>query len=141
MAGKPGPETKLVKKMRDAGAAKYGTRLVTVKYHGDAYSEAGVSDLLCSLDGIFVACEVKSPETAAHKRATEEASIRHALVHGPTLKQRAFVARMLRSGACAGFAATVEQYMDMLEHAADMADGTAPRPCWGHNIDPDDLDL
>lgn len=141
MARKPGPETKLVKKMRDAGAEKYGSRLVTIKYHGDAFSEAGVSDLLVSLDGIFIACEVKSPEASTHKRATVEASIIHALTYGPTLKQRAFVKRMLRSGACAGFAATVPQFMDMLQHAADLGEGIVPRPCWGHNTDPDNLDL
>lgn len=131
---KSGPETALVKRMRDAGFAKYGPRLVTIKYFGDAYSEAGVSDLLCSLDGMFIACEVKSPEASTHKRKTVEASIEHALVHGPTLKQRAFVARMLKTGACAGFAATVEQFMEMLDHAESMTEGSAPRPCRGHNL-------
>lgn len=131
MAGKPGPETKLVAKMRKAGAAKYGERLVTIKYHGDAMAEAGVSDLLQCLDGVFVACEVKSPESSTHKRKTVEASVAHALEHGPTVKQRLFVARVLAAGGCAGFAATVEQYMEMLDHADRwVREGDT---CPGHN--------
>lgn len=107
---KPGPETKLVKKMRDAGAAKYGDRLVSIKYHGSAYSESGVSDLLNSLDGVFVAVEAKAPESYG-------GSIERALSKGPTIKQRAFVARVIASGGIAGFAATVEQYMEHLRAA------------------------
>lgn len=135
MSGKMGPETRLLNKMRDTAKKHYGPRFVVVKYHGSAMGEAGVSDTLCSLDGLFVAIEVKSPEASSHKRKTLEASIDHALRHGPTVKQRAFMARVLATGACGGFAATVEQYMDILEHAADMAAGDVPRPCWGHNMD------
>lgn len=105
--GKPGPETKLVKKMRDAGKAEYGDSLVTVKYHGSAYSEAGVSDLLCVLFGVFVACEVKAPESYG-------GSVERALAEGPTVKQRAFLARVKQAGGVAGVAATVEQFMDLL---------------------------
>ena len=126
------PETALVLKMRKAGRAKYGDRLVDIKYHGDAMSEAGVSDTLHCLDGVFVAVEVKSPESSTHKRKTLEASIEHALEKGPTVKQRLFVARVLAAGGCAGFAATVDQYMEILDHAADMAD--ARHPCAGHNV-------
>lgn len=128
-----GPETKLVRKMRKAAVDKYGERLVAINQHGDQFTEPGVSDVLASLDGLFVAIEVKSPESSTHKRKTVEASIEHALTHGPTVKQRLFVDRVLASGGCGGFAATVEQFMEILEHAEDMADGTAPRPCWGHN--------
>jgi len=129
-------ETALVLKMRKAGRAKYGDRLVDIKYHGDAMSEAGVSDILCCLDGVFVACEAKSPESSTHKRKTLEASIEHALEKGPTVKQRLFVARVLKSGGCAGFAATVEQFMEILDHAATrtpraIADYEA---CEGHNV-------
>lgn len=132
MAGKPGPETRLVAKMRDEGNAKYGERLVITKYFGDAYSEAGVSDLLCCLDGVFIACEVKSPESSQHKRKTVEASIEHALVHGPTLKQRAYVKRILAAGGVAGFAATVEQFMVVLACAAAVSRNQGP--CIGHNL-------
>lgn len=111
--GRPGPETKLVKKMRDAGHDKYGSRLVTVKYHGSEYSEAGVSDLLCCLDGVFVACEVKAPESYG-------GSVERALAEGPTIKQRAFISRIIATGGIAGVAATVEQFLDLLEKVDDM---------------------
>jgi len=109
---RPGPETKLVKKMRDAGKAKYGSRLVTIKYHGDEYSESGVSDLLCCLDGVFVAAEVKAPESY---RVNGEPSVERALEEGPTVKQRAFLRRVELTGGIAGVVATVEQFMDLLE--------------------------
>lgn len=131
------PETTLVLKMRKAGRAKYGDRLVDIKYHGDAMSEAGVSDTLHCLDGVFVAIEVKSPESSSHKRKTVEASIAHALEHGPTVKQRLFVARVLAAGGCAGFAATVEQYLDILAHAQSMQFHVAHGLDWtceGHNV-------
>lgn len=128
-----GAETALVLKMRKAGRAKYGERLVDIKYHGDAMSEAGVSDILCCLDGVFVAIEVKSPEASTHKRKTLEASIAHALEKGPTVKQRLFVARVLKAGGCAGFAATVEQFMEQLDHAYQMGQG-AVGYCDGHNV-------
>ncbi len=130
MAGKAGPETKLVKKMRDAGTKMYGPRLVDIKYHGSAYSEAGVSDLLNSLDGVFCAVEVKAPESYGN-------SVQRALTEGPTVKQRAFVKRVLASGGCAGFAATVDQFIEILAHAEEM---TLNRPlietdlCAGHYL-------
>jgi hypothetical protein len=127
------PETALVLKMRKAGRAKYGDRLVDIKYHGDAMSEAGVSDILCCLDGVFVAVEAKSPESSTHKRKTIEASIAHALEKGPTVKQRLFVARVLAAGGCAGFAATVEQFMEVLAHAEYRVYPEAGM-CEGHNV-------
>jgi hypothetical protein len=113
---KPGPEAKLVAKMREAGRAEYGDRLVTVKYHGSQFSEAGVSDLLCVLDGVFVACEVKAPESYS-------GSVDKAVQTGPTVKQRAFVARVQAAGGVAGFAASVEQFMDLLADAERVALG------------------
>lgn len=107
---KEGPETKLIKKMREAGQKKYGTRLVTVKYHGNQFGESGVSDLLNVLDGVFVAVEVKAPETYG-------GSVERALEKGPTTKQRLFVARVQKAGGVAGFAATVDQYLSFLETA------------------------
>jgi len=115
---KSGPETALVKRMRDAGQAEYGSRLVTVKYHGSMYGEAGVSDLLCVLDGVFVACEVKAPESYPVKG---QPSVEKALAEGPTLKQRAFVKRVIAAGGVGGFAATVEQFMELLARAESWA--------------------
>lgn len=118
-----GPETKLVKKIRDAAHAEYGKRLVDIKYHGSQFGEAGVSDLLCCLDGVFVAIEVKAPESYGN-------SVDRALELGPTVKQRLFVGRVLAAGGCGGFAATVEQAMEILA-CPDVAMG---RKCAGHNV-------
>lgn len=107
---KPGPETRLVKRMRDAGRDKYGERLVTIKYHGSQFGEAGVSDLLCVLDGVFVAVEVKAPESYG-------GSVERALREGPTVKQGAFLNRVGRAGGIAFVAATVEQFMAGLAEA------------------------
>lgn len=123
--GKQGPETKLVKKMRDAGAKKYGTDLVTVKYHGDMMGEAGVSDLLCCLYGVFIACEVKAPETYGN-------SVEKALEKGPTRKQRAFVARIVAAGGVGGFAADVPGFMALLDEAAGL---TLPPMYSGSDVD------
>lgn len=119
MAGKSGPETRLVKRMRDAGAAEYGNRLVSVKYHGSGYSEAGVSDLLNVLDGIFIAVEVKAPESYPVKG---KPSVERALDEGPTVKQRAFGARVEKAGGMFAVCATVEQFMAVLAEAAHRAE-------------------
>ena len=60
---KQGPEAKLIAKCRATARKKYGTRLVDIKYHGDIYAEAGVSDLLHVLDSVFCAVEMKAPES------------------------------------------------------------------------------
>lgn len=127
--GREGPETKLIKKQRDAGRDKYGDRLVTVKYHGSQFGEAGVSDLLCVLDGVFIANEVKAPETYGK-------SVEKALLKGPTVKQRLFVGRVLAAGGCGGFTADVEGFMVMLACAASVAQGFGP--CVGHNLNGQD---
>jgi hypothetical protein len=121
-------ETRLTDRMRKAGKAEYGDRLVLVKYHGDQYAKAGVSDLLGCLDGVFIAVEVKSPESYGD-------SAERALRDGPTVLQRVFIEHVLDAGGCAGFAATVEQYQDILDHAAERAEGTHGTwlPCEGHN--------
>lgn len=111
---KPGPETRLVRKMRKAGRDKYGTRLVTIKYHGSAVSEAGVSDLLCCLDGVFIAVEAKAPESYG-------GSVERALAEGPSLKQRAFLARIERAGGVPAVCATVEQFLETLAYAEEIA--------------------
>lgn len=111
-----GPETKLVNRMRKAAQEKYGDRLVVIKHHGSQFSEAGVSDLIGTLDGVFFACEVKAPESYGN-------SIERALQDGPTLKQRAFVQRVNRAGGIGGFAASVSGFLDLLEHAEMTAEG------------------
>ena len=124
-----GAETRLVRKMRAAGTDKYGERFVSVKYPSSSFGETGVSDLLCTLDGIAVVCEVKAPESYKVKGAP---SVHKALAKGPTLKQRLFVDKQLAAGAVAGFAADVEGFMVMLACAASKARN--PKwTCEGHN--------
>ncbi len=134
---KSGPETKLVKKMRDAGTERYGERLVTVKYHGSAYSEAGVSDLLCTLDGVFVACEVKAPESYKVKG---QPSVEKALAEGPTDKQREFIARVNRAGGVASVVATVEGFLETLALAESEACCNTPPAKMAGSEDPDPTD-
>jgi hypothetical protein len=103
-------ETRLTDKMRKAGTKQYGTRLVIVKYHGNEYSRSGVSDLLCCLDGRFIACEVKAPESYG-------GSIERALDAGPTVLQIAFIGHVMEAGGTAAVVATVEQFLDVLAAA------------------------
>lgn len=116
---KPGPETKLVKKMRDAGRDLYGQRLVTIKYHGDMMGEAGVSDLLCCLDGVFIAAEVKAPESYKVKG---QPSVEKAEATGGTVKQHLFIDRIVAAGGCGGVVASVEHFMDLLAVAAEIGE-------------------
>lgn len=135
---KQSAETRLVLKMRKAAREKYGSRLVDIKYHGDAMSEAGVSDILCCLDGIFVACEVKAPESY---KVRSQPSVHKALAKGPTLKQRLFINRVISAGGVGGFAADIEGFMVMLACAAARAHKPHEWACEGHNLDvqwPDD---
>lgn len=114
MAGKPGPETALIKKMRAESQPVYGSRLVVWKNHGSEFAEAGLPDLTGMLDGVFIACEVKAPESYG-------GSVDRALLRGPTIKQRAFIARVNEGGGIGWFAATVEQWMDGLAYADQFA--------------------
>lgn len=129
---KSGPETRLVSRMVKAARAEYGGALVIMNNHGGLYSANGVSDLTGCLNGTFWACEVKAPESYPVKG---EASAEKALLKGPTLKQRLFVKKVLDAGGCAGFAATVEQFMEVLAHADWLASGEGSGySCEGHNI-------
>lgn len=113
-----GPETELVKKMRKAGAAKYGERLVTTKQHGGSFSEVGVSDLLCVLDGIFIAAEVKAPDNYKVKGVP---SVEKAEATGGTVKQLLFIDRVIVAGGCGGVVASVEHFLDLLAVAEGLA--------------------
>lgn len=100
--GRPGPETRLLAKCRQEAQRRYGKRLVIVKYHGNEYSEAGVSDLLCCLDGTFIAVEAKAPDA---KR-------------GVTMKQAAFMDRVAEAGGYVAVVRSVEQFMAVLASVA-----------------------
>lgn len=104
-------ETRLTDRMRKDGAALYGSRLVLIKYHGNAYSQSGVSDLLGCLDGTFFACEVKAPESYPVKG---KPSVEKALEAGPTVLQRAFIGHVQDAGGYGWVAATREQFLEGL---------------------------
>ena len=93
-----GPETRLLNAARKAAQARYGERLVMVKYHGSEFSEAGVSDLLCCLDGRFLAAEFKAPDGK----------------HPVTVKQQAFGDRVLGAGGCFAVIRSVEGFLNCL---------------------------
>lgn len=93
-----GPETRLLNAARKAAQAKYGERLVIVKYHGSEFGEAGVSDTLCCLDGQFLAVEFKAPDGK----------------HPVTVKQRAFGDRVLRAGGAFAVVRSIEEFLDVL---------------------------
>lgn len=105
-----GPETKLVEKMRKAAIKEYGSDIEIVKYHGSQYTRAGVHDLLVCLHGVFIAVEVKAPESYG-------GSVEKALAVGPTMKQVSFGERIVAAGGVAACAATVEQFMEILWNA------------------------
>lgn len=98
-----GPETKVLNEMRKAATEKYGDRIAIVKYHGGPYSQAGVSDLLICLDGLFIAVEVKAPEGK----------------HPVTVKQKAFLDRIGRAGGYSAVCRTVEEFLAELADALD----------------------
>lgn len=101
-------ETRLTEQMTKDGYAVYGhERIVIVKYHGNEYSRGGVSDLLICLDGAFGACEVKAPESYG-------GSVERALDSGPSVRQQAFIRKVLDANGVAWVAATREQFLDGL---------------------------
>lgn len=110
MAGRAGPETKLIARMRKVALDLYGERLAVFKHHGGPYAQAGVADIIGVIDGVAIACEVKSPETYG-------GNVEKALREGPTAKQREFAARWNEAGGLAWFAATVDQFLAGLEAA------------------------
>lgn len=110
--GKPGPETKLVDKMRVRAKEIYGDRLVITTYHGGPFTQAGVSDLLVCLDGKFGACEVKAPE---NYKVKGKPSVEKALAEGPTTKQLAYIGRVNKAGGIACAAADMDGWLMFLE--------------------------
>lgn len=102
---KQGPEAKLIRQMRDKAKAEYGDRLVIVKYHGSQFGEAGVSDFLCCIDGVFVTVEVKTPTGIV------------------TPKQQAFGARVMNAGGLFAVCRTVEEFLETLGSAVSAVQG------------------
>jgi hypothetical protein len=98
--GKPGPETRLIAAIRKHVRATPEYRdVLIVKQHGSAFSEVGVSDLLCCVAGVFVAVEVKAPEGR----------------HPVSVKQQAFGDRVLKAGGAFGVVRSVEEFCEILD--------------------------
>lgn len=116
--GKSGPETRLVARMVKKAKEAYGDSIVIDNNHGGMYSATGRSDLTGCLFGVFWAVEVKAPESYKVKG---EPSVEKALEEGPTVKQRLYVKHVEDAGGVAGFAATVDQFMDILAAAEEKA--------------------
>lgn len=74
------PESRLQRKIRATLEAVY-PQSVWFKYHGGAFTRAGIPDLIGVVDGRFCALEVKRPG------------------EGPSAIQRATIARLKRAGA------------------------------------------
>lgn len=100
-------ESELVAKMRKAAVAEYGSRIMVVKYHGSQFSQAGVSDLLVCLDGLFAAVEVKDPRS--HNDNADRAR------DAATPKQLKFIEDVQFAGGSAAVCVTVEEFMEFLE--------------------------
>lgn len=101
-------ETNLTKHMIEDGYKVYGhERIVIIKYHGNEYSRAGVSDLLVCLDGGFAACEVKAPESYG-------GSVERALDKGPSTLQKSFINKVLIANGVAAVVATRGQFLETL---------------------------
>jgi hypothetical protein len=102
------PEARLIRLARAESKKKYGKRIREFKHHGSAFSEAGVSDVIGVLDGVFFACEFKAPESYRN-------SVDRALRDGPTLNQKVYIQDVIVAGGVGWFAATIEHWMLGLE--------------------------
>lgn len=110
------PEARLIRLSRKESKAKYGKRIREFKHHGSAFSEAGVSDVIGVLDGVFFACEFKAPESYGNNPEK-------ALREGPTLNQRTYISEVIEAGGVGWFASTTEHWMLGLEAVELQAQG------------------
>lgn len=71
-----GPETNLVRSIRTRIKREW-PRSLTWKMHGSVYMEAGIPDIVCCVEGRFIALEVKAPKAGegylhAYERTSRE---------------------------------------------------------------------
>lgn len=94
-------ESPIVRRIKEAVYAKYGTRLH--KYHGGAYGEAGCADLFGTLPGGYaVYFEVKTPDTIKKRNARRRL-------------QEAWLKIEQKQGACGGVVASSEEALQLIE--------------------------
>ena len=91
------PETKKVKKIREALLEKYPEGLF-LKIHGSPYQESGIPDLVCCIQGTFFGLEVKEDED-------DEA----------TLTQLRMIRRIRQAGGYAEVVRSPEEALDFVE--------------------------
>lgn len=101
---------------RAMAAAKkaYGERLVMVRYPKGPFMQAGVSDLLCCLDGVFIAAEAKAPDEDTYNGKN---------THGVTVKQEAFLNRVGRAGGIFAVFRSEAEFLEILDAAAQQGGG------------------
>lgn len=68
-------ESKLIKDIRNYLKSEYPNSVRITKYHGNQYSETGVSDLLICFNGKFVALETKKSKNEK-KRTSQDNYLR-----------------------------------------------------------------
>lgn len=102
-----GQETRLVNRIREAIAKQYPNSW-TVKFHGNAYSTAGIPDILGHVEGKFFAIEVKY---RAPGRSLSSSG------HGVSPVQQAQIDRINLTGAVSGVAISVEEALSLVEAA------------------------
>jgi hypothetical protein len=115
-----GPETRLTLKCKKSGLSIYRERLVLIKYHGDNMTESGVSDFIGTIDGTFLAIEMKAPNNYKTRGVPDPIK---ACKRGPTTKQRAFLMRVRAAGGIWAVCASEEQFLETLAAGVDHLGG------------------
>jgi hypothetical protein len=93
-----GPETRLRKRMVKKLQEKYPNGLFT-KIHVSVFANAGIPDLICCVEGLYIGIEIKVPGRKASPN------------------QEFYMSRIRRAGGSAGVATTVEEILQIVDEA------------------------
>jgi hypothetical protein len=93
-----GPETRLRKRIVKALQEKYPDGLFT-KIHVSVFANAGIPDLLCCVEGLYIAIEIKVPGRKASPN------------------QAYFMSRIERAKGSAGIATTIQEALQIVAQA------------------------
>lgn len=96
----------MVAKAIKKAKAAYGEDIVIIRYPKGPFMQAGVSDLLICLGGVFASAEAKAPHEAMYSGRN---------THGVTVKQEAFLNRIDVAGGYSTSFSSVEEFMGFLE--------------------------
>lgn len=100
-------EKNVVASIRKSIKNKYPQSQVN-KIHGGQYQSAGISDLLCCIEGRYVAIEVKTPKTEKNL----------------SVLQKEFIDNVVKAGGIAFMASSATMALDKLENALQGKDYT-----------------